>query len=437
MSLPLSLDNIYTEVQKNILQPYLISSMMANDTFLKEWLKHPKQDEQQIINYLNAIQNKYNMYNTFLVSNKTKNYYTQDGLVEKLDFNKPHHLWYSKFVKHKNKHEINIDYNKNLSSSLIMFINYKILDTQGELIGVAGVAIQTTYINAMLKKFREKYKFKVTFFNEDGKALLYEKDYNNYTSIDSSPLLKPYHEKIISKKSHLIEVIKDNETYVIHTKYIEDLHLYLAIEAKLSEHTDNLKGVLFFNLLSSLAVVLFVVMVLFRIFQQHSKKLEEFAFHDSLTQIHNRRYFETNLLDEIAVSKRYKSDFSLIFIDIDNFKHINDTKGHDIGDDVLKIISKLFKDNIRETDTIARWGGEELVILLPNTNIQAAEVLAEKLRHTLENSPKIIHILSYALNASFGVTTYKENDDIDSITKRADKAMYMSKKNGKNRVTVL
>lgn len=72
MSLPLSLDNIYTEVQKNILQPYLISSMMANDTFLKEWLKHSKQNEQQIINYLSAIKNKYNMYNTFLVSNKTK-----------------------------------------------------------------------------------------------------------------------------------------------------------------------------------------------------------------------------------------------------------------------------------------------------------------------------------------------------------------------------
>ena len=107
----------------------------------------------------------------------------------------------------------------------MMFINYKILDTQNELIGVAGVAIQTTYINAMLKKFREKYKFKVTFFNEDGKALLFEEDYNNYTSIDSSPLLKPYHEKIISKKSHLIEVTKDNETYVIHTKYIEDLNL--------------------------------------------------------------------------------------------------------------------------------------------------------------------------------------------------------------------
>ena len=437
MSLPLSLDNIYTEIQKHILQPYLISSMMANDTFVKDWIEHPAQDRQEIVNYLSAIKNNYDTYNTFLVSNKTKNYYTQDGLVEKLDFNKPHHLWYSKFVKSKNIHEINIDLNKNLSSSLIMFINYKILNKQNELIGVTGVALQTTYINKMLKKFREKYNFKVTFYNEEGEAILYEENHNNHVSIRKSPHLKQYHDKIISKKSHIIEIKKESETYIMHTKYIEGLNLYLTIEAKLSEHTGNLKSILLFNLLISLAVVLFVVIVLYRIIQQHSKKLEDFAFYDTLTQIYNRRYFETKLLAEINNLKRYNSDLSLVFIDIDNFKHINDSKGHNVGDEILKIISKIFKNNTRSIDTISRWGGEEFVILLPNTNVREGEILAEKLRSTLENSTEIQHILTYKLHASFGVTSYKESDDIDSFTKRADEAMYMSKKNGKNRVTVL
>ncbi|PTB83636.1 hypothetical protein C9926_01840 [Sulfurovum lithotrophicum] len=162
-----------------------------------------------------------------------------------------------------------------------------------------------------------------------------------------------------------------------------------------------------------------------------------YPFYDTLTQIYNRRYFETRLLDEIEKAKRYASDLSIIFIDIDNFKHVNDTKGHDTGDEILKIISKIFKENMRKTDIIARWGGEEFVILLPNTNAKEAVVIAEKLKHSLENSTEIKTILSYALNASFGVTENKESDDIDTIIKRADDAMYISKKNGKNRVTMI
>ena len=437
VSLPLSLDNIYTEIQKNILQPYLISSMMANDTFVKSWLEQPNQDEQKIVNYLRTIKEKYHIFNTFLVSEKTKNYYTQAGLIEKLDLTNTKTKWYTDFLKLQNKHEINIDFNKKISTALTIFINYKILNNKNITIGVTGVAIKTTYINKMLKKFREKYNFKVTFFNEQGKTILSEEDHNNYTSIDTSPLLKPYYKKIISKKSHLLEVKKDNERYLIHTKYIKDLNLYLMVEVKLSAYTNNLKTILLLNLLIALAVVVFIVIVLYRIIQQHSEKLENLAFYDTLTQIYNRRYFETKLLDEIENAKRYPSDLSVIFIDIDNFKHVNDTKGHDIGDEVLKIISKTFKETIRATDIIARWGGEEFVILLPNTKVKETIVIAEKLKHSLENSTEIKTILSYALEASFGVTEYKKSDDIDTIIKRADDAMYISKRNGKNRVTTI
>ena len=437
VSLPLSLDNIYTEIQKNILQPYLISSMMANDTFVKSWLEQPNQDEQKIVNYLRTIKEKYHIFNTFLVSEKTKNYYTQAGLIEKLDLTNTKTKWYTDFLKLQNKHEINIDFNKKISTALTIFINYKILNNKNSTIGITGVAIKTTYINKMLKKFREKYNFKVTFFNEQGKTILSEEDHNNYTSIDTSPLLKPYYKKIISKKSHLLEVKKDNERYLIHTKYIKDLNLYLMVEVKLSAYTNNLKTILLLNLLIALAVVAFIVVVLYRIIQQHSEKLENLAFYDTLTQIYNRRYFETKLLGEIEHVKQYASGLSVIFIDIDNFKHVNDTKGHDIGDEILKRISQIFKENIRKTDIIARWGGEEFVILLPNTKVKETIVIAEKLKHSLENSTEIKTILSYALEASFGVTEYKKSDDIDTIIKRADDAMYISKRNGKNRVTTI
>ncbi len=438
MSLPLSLDNIYTEIQKNIVQPSLVSSMMANDTFVQNWLKGSEQDKSKIIEYLSSIKNKYNMFSTFLVSDITKNYYTQDGLVETITTDNQHNQWYYDFINNQNRHEINIDANKNLSNSLMMFINYKILDSSYKLIGATGVALKTEYINNMLKTFRQKYNFKVTFFNSHGDAVLSEKNHNEYKSIGSSKILAPYKEQILSLESNMIELEQNGEKYIIHTKYIKELNLYLTIEAKVSDYTNDLKEILFFNLLVSLGVVLFTVIVLYRIIRNHSKKLETMAFYDPLTQLHNRRYFETKLLDTIAYHNRNKQNFCILYIDIDNFKYINDMKGHDIGDKVLKIISNLFNNSLRKTDTIARWGGEEFIILLDNIDIEKGAVLAEKLRLMLENNIELQELLSYNLTASFGITQFiKDSDDMDTVINRADKAMYLSKDHSKNRVTIL
>jgi len=437
VSLPLSLDNIYTEIQKNIIQPYLVSSMMANDTFVQNWLKNPNQKQEEIIEYLSAVKNKYSMFSTFIVSNITLHYYTQDGLIETVDKKNQHNQWYFKFIHDQNTHEINIDSNKKLSNSLIMFINYKILDSKYKLIGATGVALKTKYINNMLKKFRQKYGFKVTFFNQNGDVVLSELNYNNHSNIKNSSMLSPIKEKIISKDSNLIEIEHNTEKYIIHTKYVKELNLYLTIEAKLSDYNTNSVGVLYFNLAASLALVLFIIIVLYRIIHKHSTKLENMAFIDSLTKLYNRRFFLTKLLEVIAFSKKHKKVFTIAFIDIDDFKKINDINGHDAGDSVLKLVSSSLKESIRENDTIARWGGEEIVIIFSDADIKSSTLLAENLRITLENNIKIKEILSHSLTASIGLTQYKTDDDVDSIIKRADEAMYISKKTGKNKVSVL
>lgn len=161
------------------------------------------------------------------------------------------------------------------------------------------------------------------------------------------------------------------------------------------------------------------------------------AFIDSLTNINNRRFFETQLSDIIASSDKSKEEFCLVFIDIDNLKNINDTKGHDVGDEILILLTNTFKESLREGDTIARWGGEEIVILLPHTDIKTGEILANKLKLLLENNILIQEILSYNLTASFGITAFASGDNKYTIVQRADEAMYISKNSGKNRVSIL
>lgn len=160
-SLPLSIDNIYTEVQKNLIEPTLVSSMMANDTFLKDWLMHEELEVEKIAKYLETIKNKYNMFSTFLVSEKSGNYYTAKGLLEKVEEENPNNAWYFRFKEIQEPYEINLDFNKYMGDSLIMFINYKIFDETYHYLGATGIGIKISYINEMLKHFRVKYNFNV------------------------------------------------------------------------------------------------------------------------------------------------------------------------------------------------------------------------------------------------------------------------------------
>lgn len=436
-SLPLSLDNIYTEIQKNIVQPYLVSSMMANDTFVKVWIINNEMNNEKIEQYLDSINNKYKMFSSFLVSDKTKNYYTQNGYVETINENKDDNKWYFEFKKTTESNEINIDHNQALSNSLIMFINYKIFDSNYHFIGATGVAIKIEYIDEMLKSFRQKYGFKVTFFNKEGQIILAERDLTPYENIESSPLLKSLKNKVISKENQILEINHNNEKYLLSAKYIPELNLYLAVEAKLDDYLKDAKNTFYFNLFISLFITFLVAWIIFNVIKKYNFKLEHMAFNDSLTGLYNRRHFEEVFAKQIHLFKRQKQSFSILFMDIDNFKNINDTHGHEVGDFIIKNIAKLLKQNLRESDTIARWGGEEFVVLLQNSNSTTAFEISEKIRNIIQNNMILHNAIGKYATASFGVTEFLESDSMDLVLSRVDKAMYTSKTNGKNMTTLV
>lgn len=164
------------------------------------------------------------------------------------------------------------------------------------------------------------------------------------------------------------------------------------------------------------------------------KDLEVLATTDSLTELYNRRKFNEVLKYEIDKAKRYPTDLSIIFCDIDKFKSINDTFGHDIGDEVLKSFALILKSSLRKSDVVARWGGEEFTILLTNETPQDTIDIVEKIRKEIE-SYKFEKV--DALTASFGISYLKENDTDDDILIRADKALYDAKKKGRNCTEVI
>jgi diguanylate cyclase (GGDEF)-like protein len=172
--------------------------------------------------------------------------------------------------------------------------------------------------------------------------------------------------------------------------------------------------------------------------QKIIKQLEELANTDSLTGLYNRRYFFYLAEQEINRAKRYQLPLSIIIIDIDKFKNINDNFGHNVGDDVLKITTKTIMSYLRSTDYCGRFGGEEFVILLPNTDQTGAKITAERIRQELAKMKMIAGGNSVSITASFGVASYSPgNDEIDTIIQQADQALYIAKRQGRNRVIAI
>ncbi len=164
------------------------------------------------------------------------------------------------------------------------------------------------------------------------------------------------------------------------------------------------------------------------------KRVEELSVTDQLTKIYNRLHLENSFKKEVNRAKRYSTLFSVILLDIDHFKLVNDTYGHDIGDTVLVEMVTILKQNIRITDILGRWGGEEFLIILPETNAPQAKLLAEKLREEIANH--FFRVVGEK-TCSFGVSEFNlQDEDSKEVVKRADNALYEAKKSGRNRVVV-
>ena len=159
--------------------------------------------------------------------------------------------------------------------------------------------------------------------------------------------------------------------------------------------------------------------------------LVELSVTDKLTGLKNRRFFQEKLEEHIALYRETGIIFSLLILDIDYFKKVNDTYGHQVGDEVLAQLAHILQTQTREVDIAARYGGEEFVVILPNTEIAESKVIAERLRQIVELAQWTIG----SITVSIGIATFTEQDSDTTILKGADQALYVSKENGRNRVT--
>lgn len=167
--------------------------------------------------------------------------------------------------------------------------------------------------------------------------------------------------------------------------------------------------------------------------RERAKREHMQAVSDALTGVFNRSAYETRLAQECARWKRYQTPFALMLWDVDGFKSINDTYGHTAGDNALKLIAGALKDNLRDADFIARYGGDEFAALLSETEMGTAMVVAEKLRAAITYANFHHRGTKVPVTLSCGIASIRDGDTPDAVFERADAALYRAKRGGKNR----
>ena len=189
-----------------------------------------------------------------------------------------------------------------------------------------------------------------------------------------------------------------------------------------------------FNIAVTFALLFYLSSLYLRLVNKAERQLRTLATTDPLTQLLNRRSFLEVADYELTQRKRHLAPLAFVLADIDHFKSINDQHGHAVGDAVLQAVSQVLSQAVREQDSVARWGGEEFLILMPNATLQAATMVAERLREKVSDIE--VHIDSKCIKVSmtFGVSSHRLEEPVDAPVNRADSALYQGKARGRNQV---
>lgn len=434
MTLPLTSDNVYSEIQKDLVRSIHISSQMAHDTFVRDWILEGEQDQSRMVRYLSEIQRKYRTVTAFFVSENSRRYYHPEGVIKTVSEDDPQDGWYFRARAMETPYEINIDVDTADLSRMTIFINYQVYGYDNKIIGVTGVGLELEQVQNILAAYQDRYKSDVFFVDKTGGVVLRAEgvsfpenlhDWENFSARSLSILTNPG----ISFEHRI-----DNQAYFVSSRYIPEFDLILVIMRNNDALNEQLKDRLKFNFLVGFLITVVVVAIVAIVLKRYHQNLERLANTDTLTGAYNRAAFSIIFQQVVKEGKRREAALSLVLIDIDNFKSINDRFGHHGGDLVLKEFALVASQKIRESDVICRWGGEEFVILLRDCAINEAVKITEKIRE--EITRKTIHVNGeeVRLTLSAGLAEYREGESLSQLAIRADKLMYEAKRQGKDRI---
>lgn len=437
-TLPLTSDNIYSEIQQDLLQPIFISSLMAQDTFVRDWTINDEEDPQQLIRYLREIQNKYDTVTSFFVSEKSRQYYHSSGVLKKIEDTDPNDAWYFRVrsLPASEPYEVNIDLDTANRTRTVVYVNYKVHDFEGNFIGVTGVGLAVERVQKLIKLYQKRYNRRVYFVDTEGHVTLHGEQYSGSQTLQSSPGLEKYATRILTSPSASFSYVRDNKTVYLNSRMVSDFKWYLMVEQEEAEGEKKILNTFWVNIVLGLMVIVVILVIANLTLGRYQRKLEVMASTDKLTGATNRQMFEEYFSHSLQNAESSATPVSVILLDIDYFKSVNDNFGHSIGDLVIKTVANIIRRQLRSEDIVCRWGGEEFLLLLPNIDLSHAADMAERIRESIAERKISVNEHEIGITVSSGVAQYKLGESRADLINRVDVALYQAKDRGRDQVVL-
>ncbi len=437
--LPLTSDNVYSEIQKDLIRPILISSMMSRDTFLRDWVVGGERDAGQMTRYLKEVMAHYGAVTSFFVSDKTRSYYQAGGTLKTVNAEETRDAWYFRVRDMSEPYEINVDPDLANRDKLTIFINYRVFDYNQRFIGATGVGLAVDSVARMIADYQQRYERDIYLVDATGKIVLSGKSeaggknaaHANIREIDG---LRDQADAILKAGKGAFEYVNQGHRNFLNVRYIPELKWYLFVVKQEDKALTGIQRTLYLNLALCCAITFIVLLLVHLTINRYQRRLQQMATTDNLTGLANRHALELLLDQGTRDASRQKTPMSAIMIDIDRFKELNDSRGHLAGDRVLQDLAATLKENLRNSDIACRWGGEEFLIILTNTDLPASASVANTLRARVEQQKHKINGDNVSVTISAGVVAYRAGETQESFISRADALLYQAKHEGRNRV---
>ncbi len=438
-SLPLARDNIYSEIQRDLARPIFVSSLMANDTFLKDWVAAGETNTDPIMRYLTEIQETYGFFSSFFVSDITGNYYHFKGVLKQIHPDDDHDVWYYRFKEQNVAYDLDVDTNEAEQNHLTIFINHRLTSKDDRFLGVVGVGLDFNRVASLLDDYKARYDRNIYMISPDG-IIQVHTDQSKIlnTSIFDQPGLKNIAPGIMAANTRpaFFEYDANGNHILLTSRFVEELGWYLLVEQDETLALKSIQTTFMQNFFIGLGITVITILFAILVINYFQGQLEIMATTDKMTRAYNRREFERRFHFHTHANRRKTMDLSIILFDIDRLKELNDTRGHLAGDQVIKDIAGIAATTVRDNDMLVRWGGDEFVILLLGNTDQALSIASRLLKavqdHDFLNDSHEGGTIQMSI--SCGVTGYVEGDTLDMVMTRADKALYQAKEEGRNRV---
>lgn len=389
-TLPLTSDNVYSEIQRDLLRPIFIASLMASDTFLRDWAIGGEQDQDAIVRYLHEIKIEYGTVTSFFVSDKSLKYYYAHGLLKTVSEDDPRDTWYFRVRDMDEPYEINVDPDMANRDQMTIFINYRVKDYAGNFIGATGVGLTVNRVNYLISRYEAKYDRQIYFVDAGGNIVLRTSNgsMQSYGSLQEIDGLADRVDELLAGKTESLTYERAGDRRVLNCRYVPELDWYLIVEQSEEDMLAPLRQKLYLNILTALLTTAIIAAICLYVVRSHKAGLEA----------QNREMQENNRLirEQQSAIETERAELEALNLKLHKLNHEKDDflniVAHDLRNPLNSIIglSELTREDLpadspeREALGHIQHSGEEMLELIDELlNVSRIEASHESFETTL------------------------------------------------------